>query len=220
MVLEVVDKTDELIVPIQEGEEEAEQSSITKSISNIFLNLPARTEIPWEIFSRLPPQTLFKLKCISKSLSKLPQQPSFALMHSSICRVITRCSFTGFFFREKNSSDHVGDKIVYNITYLPTEPEAGCLPDSSLKFLNQKGKEDSVELIDSCNGLVPCSNMTMAVVYTCFVCNPLTREKVDLPHPRRRSDRVYYALLADLTSNGYLQYKVVFFQTQTWRPLV
>lgn len=37
----------------------------------------------------------------------------------------------------------------------------------------------------------------------------MTREKVALPHPRRRSNRVIYALIADLNSHGYLQYKVV-----------
>ncbi|KAI8032164.1 F-box protein [Camellia lanceoleosa] len=196
-------------------EQEEEKGHIT---SEIFSKLPAKFEIILEIFSHLPLKTVFKFNSISKSISGLLTWVDFTAKHSRNCRAIASTSFAGFFYQTVTFSDDM-DTEYDEILFVPIESEAGCLPDPSLKFLKQRGKEDEVKLIDSCNGLLLCSNTnSINFVTTYFVCNPLTREKVALPHPCRQSNRVFYALLADINSSGFLQYKVVSFQAKRQRP--
>ena len=62
--------TENTILRTKEEEEEI-------LIANIFSKLPALPEITLEIFSRLPPQTIFKLQCVSKSFSNFTKQLDF-----------------------------------------------------------------------------------------------------------------------------------------------
>ncbi|KAH7847649.1 hypothetical protein Vadar_028530 [Vaccinium darrowii] len=198
---------DEAITIKEEGEEE-KRETIT---SEIFTKLPAKNEIVLEIFSRLPPKTVFKLKGVSKTIRDQTKQLNFIAKHSHNYKPST--SSTGFFYQGVTCPDHdvPMDRVLDFIGFTPViGSEHGCLPDPSLNFLKQRGDEDLVELIDSCNGLLLCSNTeSIHSVTTYFVCNPLTREKVVIPDPCRGSDRVCYSLIADLNSHGYLQFKVV-----------
>ncbi|KAH7846479.1 hypothetical protein Vadar_014470 [Vaccinium darrowii] len=118
---------------------------------------------------------------------------------------------SGFFYQRITCPDHdvLMDWKLYDIGFTPVI-ETGYFPDPSLNFLKQRGDEDLIELIDSCNGLLLCSNTeSIYSVLTYFVCNPLTREKVVIPDPCLGSDRVFYSLIADWNSQGCLQFKVV-----------
>ncbi|KAG5528478.1 hypothetical protein RHGRI_029238 [Rhododendron griersonianum] len=207
-----LEKNKEESIAIGVGGEEEKRETIT---ADIFTKLPAKDEIVLEILSRLPPKTVTKFKCVSKTISDLTRQPNFTAKHSHNYKPITGTSSTGFFHQRVPYPDQdVLMELVWgDVAFTPViGSEPGCLPDPSLKFLKLRS-DDITELIDSCNGLLLCSN-TDSITFktTCFVCNPLTRENVALPHPCRRcrrSTRVSYSLIADFNSHGYLQYKVV-----------
>ncbi|KAF7130031.1 hypothetical protein RHSIM_Rhsim10G0101800 [Rhododendron simsii] len=205
-----LEKNKEESIAIEVEGEEEKRVTIT---ADIFTKLPAKDEIVLEILSRLPPKTVTKFKCVSKTIHDLTRQPNFAAKHSDNYKPIASSSSTGFFHQRLPYTDQdvLMELVWRDVTFTPViGSEPGCLPDPSLKFLKQRGDEDFIELIDSCNGLLLCSNTdSITFITTCFVCNPLTREKVALPHPCRRSTRVLYSLIADFNSHGYLQYKVV-----------
>ncbi|KAL7256042.1 hypothetical protein ACSBR1_010051 [Camellia fascicularis] len=180
-------------------EQEEEKGDIT---SEIFSKLPAKFEIILEIFSHLPLKTVFKFNSISKSISGLLTRVDFTAKHSRSCRAIASTSFTGFFYQTVTFSDDMVTEYD-EIQFVPIESEAGCLPDHSLKFLKQRGKEDEVKLIDSCNGLLLCSNTnSINFVTTYFVCNPLTREKVALPHLCQEAETMVTKLLILSSETG------------------
>ncbi|KAK3004185.1 hypothetical protein RJ639_020091 [Escallonia herrerae] len=213
---------DERLITLIEGEEEeVKGSTIVKDdvditvLAELISKAPGKSEIMLEIFSRLSPPAVCKFRCVSKSMSKFTRSLYFAAKHSQNCRAISTSTFTGFFFqpetkyldyyeRSRKPKERRGD-----VQFVPIESEAGRLPDLSLTFLKQKNKRDEVGLIDSCNGLLLCNNTAVNRAKTYFVCNPLTKEKVALPHPGYRSMRSFFALLAGFTSTGYLQYRVV-----------
>ncbi|KAF7129008.1 hypothetical protein RHSIM_Rhsim10G0102000 [Rhododendron simsii] len=205
-----LEKNKEESIAIEVGGEEEKRETIT---AEIFSKLPAKNEIVLEIFSRLPPKTAAKFKCVSKTISDITRQPSFTTKHSHNYKPIASTSSIGFFHQKVTCPDQdvVMNLVLDDVEFTPAiGPEPGCLPDPSLNILKQRVDEDFVELIDSCNGLLLCSNTdSIHFVTTCFVCNPLTREKVVIPHPCPRSTRVLFLLIADLNSHGYLQYKVV-----------
>lgn len=202
--------------------------------AKMFEKLLGNTDILSEIFSRLPPQTLFRFSCISKSLCKFIGREEFAALHSRNCKLVAGRTITGIFIQEifyyytSGSWYTDGGKIQFNNTI---EWEAGGLPDPSLGFLKQKSSCDKVNIIDSCNGLLLCGSTTYGRNGNkLFVCNPLTRQKVALPHPRtapsksksRKQEEVLYAttyaLMADL-DHHHLKYKVVcLFLPQTTTP--
>ncbi|KAI8534865.1 hypothetical protein RHMOL_Rhmol10G0130000 [Rhododendron molle] len=146
----------------------------------------------------------------------LTRESNFTTKHSHKYKPISNSSSspTGFFHQRVVSPDQdvFMDLELDDIEFTPViGSDPGRLSDPSLNFLKQRGDEDFVDLIDSCNGLLLCSNTdSLYFVTTYFVCNPLTREQVALPHPCcRGSNRVSYSLIADLNSHGYIQYKVV-----------
>ena len=111
-----------------------------------------------------------------------------------------------------NKKQLVNGQYIHEPAFIPIEPDADRLPHPLPNFL-RKGtnkSNDVVEVIDSCNGLLLCCNYTGKNFKSYFVCNPLTEERVALPCPvSKRSNLVYFGLLADTTSAGYFQYKVV-----------
>uniref|UniRef100_A0A2N9HVQ0 F-box protein At3g26010-like beta-propeller domain-containing protein n=1 Tax=Fagus sylvatica TaxID=28930 RepID=A0A2N9HVQ0_FAGSY len=140
-------------------------------------------------------------------------------------------NLTGFFYQRFSTSsqqwewwsgieDHVklnkkqliNGQYIHEPAFIPIEPDADRLSHPLPNFF-RKGtnkSNDVVEVIDSCNGLLLCCNYTGKNFKSYFVCNPLTEERVALPCPAsKRSNLVYFGLLADTTSAGYFQYKVV-----------
>lgn len=165
--------------------------------------LPNKTLL--EILYRLTPVGLLKIRSISKTLSNLTKQCFFIAKYLRINTV------TGFFYQEKACSD--SKQLPDKPSFIPIEPQEGRLPDPHLNFLKQKNKIVQIQVIDSCNdGLLLCSGSRVGrsgLDKTWFVCNPLTMEKLALPHPRRQSCKSIYALVADFTSSGYLEFKVL-----------
>lgn len=201
--------------------------------AKMFEKLLGNTDILSEIFSRLPPQTLFRLSCVSKSLYNFIGRSEFAALHSRNCKLVAGRTITGLFIQEifccyTSGSWYSGGEIQFNNT---SEWEAGELPDPSLGFLKQKSRCDKVDIIDSCNGLLLCRSTTCGRNgKKLFVCNPLTRQKVALPHPKippsksksRKEEEGLCAstcaLMADL-DHHHLKYKVVcFFWPESTSP--
>uniref|UniRef100_A0A2N9FQ77 Uncharacterized protein n=1 Tax=Fagus sylvatica TaxID=28930 RepID=A0A2N9FQ77_FAGSY len=193
---------------------EKQSSSIAKdnenSITNVeetnaFSKIQAGAEILLEVVSRLPPKDIFKIKSVSKGIHNLTTKPEFAAKHFLNCKALS-ANLTGFFCQ------FVDSEYFYDPEFIPIEPDADRLPDTPLNFLKD-GKNNSydvVKVFDSCNGLLLCCIYTgKKKVKTYLVCNPLTKECVALPFHNKRSNKFYYALLAETTYAGYFTYKVV-----------
>lgn len=198
-----------------------ENSSIRTNSS--FSRIPE--EILLEILSRLPPKVVFNIRSVSKSINKLTRTSEFTTKHSlNYCKALSG-NVTGFFCqcrgfrhlwddRPLNEYKWITAEYLADPEFILLEPEPNPVPDPSLKLLKQKGKNSNevVEIIDSCNGLLFCCIYNgKKIVQTYFVCNPFTKESVSLPFPPRNTSilsRFSFALLADTTSKGYLQYKV------------
>lgn len=175
----------------------------------MFEKLSKSTELLLEVLSRLAPQTLFRFMGVSKGWCNLIRQADFAARHHRNCTAIAGRAITGLFFQNNEESGKAWYWRSNGTHFITVEAEAGRVPDPSLEFLKQKGNSDVVQIVDSCNGLLLCCNTTWGSNFkTCFVCNPLTKDKVGLPNPRKPSSRVSYALMADLEGN-YLKYGVL-----------
>ncbi|KAF5738249.1 putative F-box family protein [Tripterygium wilfordii] len=201
--------------------EEDEANSWSRFLSKI----STEPEIQLEVLSRLPTKTIFRFKCVSKAFNNLTTEPHFLIKHSQL--IHGNC-FTGFFCQSKKlplSLFYYNRIIIEDVKmgqpdFLPLEPNSCSVPDPSFKFLLPQGVEQqdsAIELLDSCHGLVLCyrffwtfgsfSNISFNKI--CFVCNPLTKEHVELPQMRKRSNRVYYSLIADTAHTGCINFKVV-----------
>ncbi|KAM7507180.1 hypothetical protein LguiA_017633 [Lonicera macranthoides] len=191
----------------EEQNPKQEQSSVigefeTDSISDILSKIPNETLL--EIFSHLPPEGVFKIRSISKTWSNLTRQCFFTAKYSR------RSKITGFFYQERACINE--EYFPDNPLFIPIEPHRNGLQDPHFNFLKRKNRIVSIQIIDSCNGLLLCSGSRMGrfgLVKTWFVCNPVTMEKLALPYPRRRSYKAIYALVADNNSSGYLEFKVL-----------
>ena len=191
-----------------------EENSIEIMYSSFFSRIPEEIllEILSWLLSSLPIKEIFNIRRVSKGINKLTRTPAFAAKHSRNCKPLT-----GFFYQCRERLNSINGKYLYDTKFIPLlEPEPSDLvPDPSLMFLKQKGKNSNevVELIDSCNGLLLCCTYNgKKCVQTYLVCNPFTKERASLPHPPRTTSmlngRFSFALLADTTSYGYLRYKV------------
>lgn len=188
-----------------------DDSTMEEERRNIFEDISANSDVLLEIFSRLAPPTVLKSGYVSNGLCNFIKEANFAALYHKNFKPLAGRAVTGFIFQEKEESVDPRKRKLYGTHFFPIESEVGGLPDPSLQFLKQKGKTDVVDIIDSCNGLLLCCNTTSrSKVETCFVCNPLTKEKVALPYVRNRPNMVSvcYALMADLEAN-YLKYKVI-----------
>ena len=193
-----------------------ENSITNQEQTDAFSKFPA--EILLEVVSRLPPKDICNIRSVSKGINNLTRRPDFAAKHFRNCKTLSG-NLTGFFCQifstprvwRHNESRFINGQVIHDPEFVAIKSEADRVPDSLFNFLKKgNNSNDMVELIDSCNGLLLCCTHTGIESFkTWFVYNPLTMEHVTLPYPVKRSNLVYYGLLADTTNSGYLQYKVI-----------
>ncbi|KAF5205800.1 hypothetical protein FRX31_004618 [Thalictrum thalictroides] len=196
--------------------------------SNLLSNAPGKEDILLRIFSLLPIKSILRFKCVSKEFLSLTTNPLFISLHSAALRSIT--PFTGFFCVRPWSEEEswrsppsYKDNGIFE--YVPIDISSGELfdpafrfskhsnselPDPSLRFLKHE-KTDQLYVRDSCNGLLLCSRDDQFDSRTeCFVCNPLTKQKVVVPFAGIRfSSSGYYKLIAELTPMGDFTFNVI-----------
>ncbi|KAL3526867.1 hypothetical protein ACH5RR_011523 [Cinchona calisaya] len=194
-----------------DDDDDDDDSTAEKQEEKIIEILVEGSDILLEVFSRLNPQTLFKFKSVSKGFCNFIGQAEFAAHHYRNCKAIAGRTLTGLFFQGKEQSNLHDEelRLLDKVDFLPVESEAGGIPDPSLEFLKQRGNTEGVEILDSCNGLLLCMRYTSNTpIKSYFVCNPLTKQKVALPNPKKPYNRISFALMADFDHN-YLKYKVL-----------
>ncbi|KAL2231921.1 UNVERIFIED_CONTAM: F-box protein [Sesamum indicum] len=138
------------------------------------MNLP--THIMLEILTRLPPKTIFICKRVCKAWLELINDPHFATLHFSRCRaglVVHHSEMFKKYFKLVDFED------AYDHHDLPH--------DTMLKFNVNKLSSffDANIVVDgSANGFLFMRDINYKHE-TLYICNPLTREYIELPKPRR-----------------------------------
>ncbi|KAJ0985487.1 hypothetical protein J5N97_003843 [Dioscorea zingiberensis] len=115
-----------------------------------------------EIFSWLPVKSLLRFKCSCKTLQALISNPYFIHLHS--CRS-PHSSINGFFIDDPNSSS----------TFISLSNGAGIAAEKRMN-----------SILHSCNGLLCCSKAG-SESQNYFICNPATKECIQLPQLTRNS---------------------------------
>ncbi|OVA19008.1 F-box domain [Macleaya cordata] len=151
-------------------------------------------DVLFEIFLRLPFESVYKFRCVSKLWLSLLSNPSFMNMILNRYISINPPWTLVFQLTRLRTSGEVGPKM--NHQFFPTS--SPCLHSKfisrhdgfSFKFLTKSYpfKEEALYLLASSNGLVLCStDDNHPSMY--YVCNPLTKQWISLPRPRPNSER-------------------------------
>ncbi|ONK57208.1 uncharacterized protein A4U43_C10F17710 [Asparagus officinalis] len=128
--------------------------------TTFFLN----EDITAEILALLPAKDICRLRCVCKQWLHLLSNPRFIQHHSARN---PHPPVSGFFLSDHNHGSQ----------HFPIKPNPPRLPNPTLSFIPaDDGTRIFVE--SSCNGLIICFQKAMY-----YVCNPTTREFVELPVP-------------------------------------
>ncbi|KAL0360134.1 UNVERIFIED_CONTAM: putative F-box protein [Sesamum radiatum] len=140
----------------------------------LLMNLP--THIMLEILARLPPKTIFICKRVCKTWLELINDPHFATFYFSRCRAGLVVHHSEMFKKYFKLVDFVD---AYDHHDLPH--------DTMLKFTVNKLSSffDANIVVDgSANGFLFMRDINYKHE-TLYICNPLTREYIELPKPQR-----------------------------------
>lgn len=137
--------------------------------TTLFLN----EDLIAEILTRLPAKEIARVRCVCKRWLFLTSVPRFIQHHSAHS---PHPSTSGFFL-----CDHI-----HGAKYFPLHAKPPGLPDPALSFIPTSVDGARISIDSSCNGLIICYRTTKQVVHspTYYVCNPTTREFVELPVPK------------------------------------
>lgn len=156
----------------------------------------ANHDLLTEILLRLPVKSLFRFKCISQHWHSLISNPHFCHQKSREFRnKTTKCLLV---HRFKMSSSRPDYEVV------PLYEIGEGSGDSIITSLSS-GVYESIEILQSCNGLLRCRTGGKLVGrYDYYICNPTTHQFRKLPDPihrdfsvkKRWSDSVFLVRLA------------------------
>lgn len=160
-----------------------------------------------EVLARLPPCSLIRFKCVSKSWRTLIESPEFVALHlkqSNMDSDAHRCVFGAFSYRGYRFTDEfytasIDSAEKFNITF----GKLNC--PSLLRRIKSEAR-----IVGSCNGLVCVVRETTSVIFW----NPWIRESFELPKsPIQRPAGLYRSNLNLTYGFGYDKatddYKVV-----------
>ena len=126
-----------------------------------------------EILTRLPAKEIAKLRCVCKRWLSLASEPRFIQYHNARN---PHPSTSGFFLHDHKQ----------RASYFPLNLKPPGLPDPSFTFIPTSSDRDQINIESSCNGLILCRLIIISEVvkYVHYVCNPTTREFVEVPIPK------------------------------------
>lgn len=160
-------------------------------------------EITFEILARLPARDIARIRCVCKQWLSLTSKSSFIQYHYA--RNLQQCT-AGFFLSDR--------MIGANYFLLNVKPPG--LPDPSLSFIPIADNNEAQIFIEtSCNGFIICYRTVKRSVRgsSYYVCNPNTREFVELPLPKE-VNRHHLSLAFDPLKSPH--YKVVDIDSQIY----
>ncbi|KAF0931775.1 hypothetical protein E2562_005757 [Oryza meyeriana var. granulata] len=172
------------------------------------------------ILAWLPPNHAARMRLVCKQWHAVTSEHHF--MHTNFSRNRAGHSISGFFL-----SNELHKKFSYNLlrdsATHPAAPDLSFIPDSADTV---PGK---IYVTSSCNGLLLCrrpieSSIAAAYKARCYVCNPATKNFVEIPAPP--DGRGYYLNLAydppkspvyKIVALGHTGVHVYSSQTRSWR---
>ncbi|KAJ1407318.1 hypothetical protein SESBI_24423 [Sesbania bispinosa] len=144
-------------------------------------------DLLFEIFSWLPAKAIYKFKCATKFLSKLPEETYFALKQSQKALLKNDSCF----FIQSDTTQRFSGQI--ELHPLPGEGFSSGISNDVVKFL-----ANSAKILSSSNGLLLCratgQNQNQNHQVEIFISNPATQSWLPIPTP----DHVQESIDADL----------------------
>lgn len=132
----------------------------------------------FEIFSRLPAKSVFKLASVAKSCDGFSSEDLFVKKQS---RNMVHENDSAFFMQQSSYQMFMG---VPEFHVMPGEENSSGVSNKSLDFLKKFGR-----LLGSSNGLVCCRKASgKPVDNELFICNPATQRWLSIPDPWRFQD--------------------------------
>lgn len=122
-------------------------------------------DIPFDVLSRLPIETLLEMRCVSKGWNQLILDRSFVQAQFRK----TGLTLSGFIFQEKYQKC-IDD--IKTFSYMPVKA------DYKVKKMVFSFLPEDVVILASCNGLVCCRNCFPTQHPTIYICNPLFKKWV------------------------------------------
>ncbi|KAI3446042.1 hypothetical protein Pfo_002707 [Paulownia fortunei] len=140
-----------------------------------------------DIFQRLPMNSVFRSKCVSKRWLSLISDPLFAQSYASRQQSLSR-PFALFYIGFIPGSEHPCEIGPY---CPPFEPESLTFPLNFFTTELQKRQKETcaLQLIGSSSDLLLFSGLDQSSSDSYCVCNPLTFQWITLPQPPRRRAR-------------------------------
>ncbi|KAK3019253.1 hypothetical protein RJ639_004458 [Escallonia herrerae] len=175
-------------------------------------------ELILQILTRLPPKSLLRFRCVSKSWCYLISSPNFIAMHTrqltlsnhftnNTRTLIRRYNLTQ---RKELYSVHFDTNQLFNIDH-----------DAQIEFLFSGFVRSYFRIVGSCNGLLCISDDLFGNKDTIILWNPTIRRKLNLPIPRAtlESSEENVGVLGfgfDCNANDYKVVRLAYVQRGDW----
>ncbi|TKY46079.1 F-box protein [Spatholobus suberectus] len=159
----------------------------------------------FEVFSYLPAKAIYRFKCMSKSVSKLPKETCFAMKQAeNSLKKDDTC-----FFLQQETSQRYNKKV--KLYPLPGKQSSSGVSEDVLRFLSK-----STRVLASTKGLILCRT-TSKTPDELFVCNPATKSWLPIPSPKQVQEKPDADLIMVLLecSNSCDDYMVLHFEGPT-----